>query len=932
MKSTAALVGLLSLTSSALADPTWPNAIDEIEEIMTQLQSFRARKFADTVSPCSNEASGPGRQNAAEWLRVGFHDMSTANTYFGIGGLDGSLQYELDNGENTGPGHRTTLEFMAPYVSPRSTLADLIALGVYTSVRSCGGPAVPIRVGRIDATGKGAPGVPQPQNSVATFKQQFDRMGFSVEEMIQVTACGHTLGGVHNTEFPDIVPAGTGLDGESGLDTSDAVFDNLVVTEYLSGETKNPLVVGPSIKIDKNSDFKVFNADGNQTMEALADAETFKSVCKTVLQKMIDVVPPSVKLTDPIVPYKVKPVNLQLTLINGGSTLQLTGFIRVKTTGLAQGSISSVSITYKNRRGTTDCGLSTCVVTSTVQGASQGFDDTFAFYPISANILASSGISSFTVTINNADGTKDIYDNNGNEYPVQDAIVFQSPQSCVLGSSGALTAVAAVRNDRLSQGAQVKVWYKTPQTNSPVPLLQSTTLDLKKGQCAGPYTLFNVDYTIEGGLAYEGYVDVINGDQSDSFKALTSVGGTCRAFANPAACVGGEDEGSGGTTAVTSVPTTTEALPTTTEPPVTSGPVTEPPVTSPPVTSPPVTEPPTTTEPATTTTTPPPVPSHRPAVDGYVLVSCWTEGDGVRALAGNAYANDSMTLETCRDFCSNYVYWGTEYGRECYCGNTLAKSSGEAPLDECNMVCAGDASEYCGAGNRIELYSTTVTQPPTPTGTLTHEPTVGPYTLVGCWTEGSGDRALGQKATIDPDMTNEACAEFCSDFRYFGTEYGDECYCGSFLAGSSATAPLADCNMPCAGNEFEYCGASNRLELYINPNVTGGNPEQPAAAGDFVFVGCQTEGNGTRALTGAATATGTMTVEACAEFCADFTYFGTEYGSECYCGNTLAPSSLKAPAADCNMLCSGNELEYCGAGNRLSLYTKKPEELTEEDE
>ncbi|KAL7931169.1 heme peroxidase [Trichoderma chlorosporum] len=925
MKSTAALVGLLGLAGSALADPTWPNEIDEIEEIMTQLQSFRARKFADTVSPCSNEASGPGRQNAAEWLRVGFHDMSTANVNFGIGGLDASLQYELNDGENTGPGHRTTLEFMGPYVSPRSSLSDLIALGVYTSVRSCGGPAVPIRVGRIDATEQGPTGVPQPQNSIYTFTQQFARMGFSAQEMIQVTACGHTLGGVHNTEFPDIVPNGAGVNGEMGLDTTDAVFDNMVVTQYLSGVTQNPLVVGPSVNINKNSDFKVFNSDNNQTMEALADAATFSSVCKTVLQKMIEVVPPGVTFSDPIVPYKIKPVGLQLTLTNGGTTLQLTGYIRVKTTGLAQNSISSVSITYKNRKGTTDCGLSSCVVTTTVQGTSQGFDDTFNFYPLTVNIPASSGISSFTVTVNNADGTKDIYDNNGQEYPVQDAIIFQAPQSCVLGSSGALTAVAAVRNDRLSQGAQARIWFKTPQTTSPVPLLQNTTVDLQKGQCVGSYTLFNVDYTIQGGLAYQGYVDVINGDQSDSFKALTNVGGTCIAFANPATCNGG-DEGSGGSTGL---PPSTSGAPTsepaTSVPPTTVPPTTVPPTTVPPTTVPPTTVPPTTVPPTTTAI---PSPTHKPSVDGYVLVSCWTEGNGVRALAGNSYANDSMTLETCRDFCSSYVYWGTEYGRECYCGDTLAKSSEAAPIGDCNMVCAGDASEFCGAGNRLELYSTTVTQPPSPTGTLTHEPTVSAYTLVGCWTEGQGDRALAQAATQAADMTNEECAAFCSDYRYFGTEYGDECYCGSYLSSTSETAPLADCNMPCGGNQFEYCGASDRLELYINPNITGGEPEQPAAAGDFVFVGCQTEGNGTRALTGASTAGGTMSNEACATFCDDFAYFGTEYSSECYCGNTLAPSSLKAAASDCNMLCSGNDLEYCGAGNRLSLYTKKPTELT----
>jgi hypothetical protein len=172
-------------------------------------------------------------------------------------------------------------------------------------------------------------------------------------------------------------------------------------------------------------------------------------------------------------------------------------------------------------------------------------------------------------------------------------------------------------------------------------------------------------------------------------------------------------------------------------------------------------------------------------------------------------------------------------------------------------------------------------------------------------------------------MTNEACATYCKSYKYFGTEYGSECYCGSFLADSSKTAPLEECNMACSGDQYEYCGAGGRLELYQNPNITTGNPEQPAAVGDYVLVGCQTEGNNTRALAGSAVAQDNMTNEVCASFCKDFQYFGTEYGRECYCGNTLDVSSTVAPATECRMLCAGINTEYCGAGNRLSVYKKK---------
>lgn len=112
------------------------------------------------------------------------------------------------------------------------------------------------------------------------------------------------------------------------------------------------------------------------------------------------------------------------------------------------------------------------------------------------------------------------------------------------------------------------------------------------------------------------------------------------------------------------------------------------------------------------------------------------------------------------------------------------------PLTDCNMLCGGNGSDYCGADNRMELYSTSAPVTPTPTATLSHKPTVAAYTFVGCWSEGQGARALEQKATITAAMTNEACAAFCQDYKYFGTEYGTECYCGSYVSEASQTAPL----------------------------------------------------------------------------------------------------------------------------------------------
>lgn len=130
------------------------------------------------------------------------------------------------------------------------------------------------------------------------------------------------------------------------------------------------------------------------------------------------------------------------------------------------------------------------------------------------------------------------------------------------------------------------------------------------------------------------------------------------------------------------------------------------------------------------------------------------------------------------------------------------------------MVCGGDTTEYCGDSNRIELYSTTASQP-MPTATLAPKPTVSPYVRVGCYNEVSGGRALTGASYANDSMTLEMCASNCAGFTYWGAEYGRECYCGDTLDSLSTPAPETDCQtMVCAGNRYEYCGAGNRLELY----------------------------------------------------------------------------------------------------------------------
>jgi WSC domain len=56
-----------------------------------------------------------------------------------------------------------------------------------------------------------------------------------------------------------------------------------------------------------------------------------------------------------------------------------------------------------------------------------------------------------------------------------------------------------------------------------------------------------------------------------------------------------------------------------------------------------------------------------------------------------------------------YRYAGAEYGSQCWCGNDVLKSGdGKGGVmvseGECVMKCAGDTSEWCGAGNRLSVW------------------------------------------------------------------------------------------------------------------------------------------------------------------------------------------------------------------------------------
>jgi Glyoxal oxidase N-terminus/WSC domain len=294
---------------------------------------------------------------------------------------------------------------------------------------------------------------------------------------------------------------------------------------------------------------------------------------------------------------------------------------------------------------------------------------------------------------------------------------------------------------------------------------------------------------------------------------------------------------------------------------------------------------------------------------------------GSRTLPSAFYGDGTaMTAQACIAFCNQggYNYAGTEYASECFCADNISSVSTLSPDGECNMGCTGAPTTQCGGPNRLTVFWNG--QAP-PMG-LFENTGVNGWTQLGCYTDhGVANRSL---TTIMPTpggqsaLTVERCTAACQNagFTLAGVEYGSECFCGNKIEGGGAPAPdgSAGCNMPCNGNRTEICGGPNRLNVY---------GYKRALANGFDYKGCYIDQVQGRILSYQQPDSTTLTIEGCISTCRGLGYAvaGMQYSSQCFCDNFLYNGAALTADTDCNMPCSGNPNQICGAGARMTIYS-----------
>jgi len=133
--------------------------------------------------------------------------------------------------------------------------------------------------------------------------------------------------------------------------------------------------------------------------------------------------------------------------------------------------------------------------------------------------------------------------------------------------------------------------------------------------------------------------------------------------------------------------------------------------------------------------------------------------------------------------------------------------------------------------------------------------------------------------------------------------------------------------MTCSGDGTSFCGAGWRLSVLhtVIPAPTTVSSYTDTLGRAVTYSGCYVDSS-TRFLTGnPAPVTGlsgsSMTPQLCALGCAaaGFPISGTEYASQCFCGASVSSGVLASSDADCNMACSGDSTQFCGAGWRVTV-------------
>ncbi|KAH9204465.1 hypothetical protein DL95DRAFT_116127 [Leptodontidium sp. 2 PMI_412] len=199
-----------------------------------------------------------------------------------------------------------------------------------------------------------------------------------------------------------------------------------------------------------------------------------------------------------------------------------------------------------------------------------------------------------------------------------------------------------------------------------------------------------------------------------------------------------------------------------------------------------------------------------PSTGNFKSVGCYTDSAAPRLLSvGSFVDNSGMTVAACAAKAGSSKYFAVEYAVECYWGNELSSAQ---TSENCNMACAGAATQLCGGGNAATVYQNSNFDEP-PTSVPTVLPSSGNWQSSGCYVDSSNPRLLQKGSSTDGALTVAKCIAKAGYVRYIAVEYGSECYWGSVLSSGQKSSA---CTVACSGESSQLCGGAYAANVYEN--------------------------------------------------------------------------------------------------------------------
>lgn len=166
-------------------------------------------------------------------VRLAWHDAGTYNAEDNTGGANGTVRFMPESGHKANSGLGIARDLLQPIKDKYEEIsyADFYQLASSVAVEFSGGPKIPFRFGRVDATEEDcAPDgrLPNFTKRMPHLRDIFHRMGLTDKD-ITVLSGAHTLGAAHEDR--------SGLKGPWTVEPTE--FDNSYFVEILK-EDPNP--------------------------------------------------------------------------------------------------------------------------------------------------------------------------------------------------------------------------------------------------------------------------------------------------------------------------------------------------------------------------------------------------------------------------------------------------------------------------------------------------------------------------------------------------------------------------------------------------------------------------------------------------------------------------------------------------------------------